>query len=803
MSKLVVLNLGHGDLYNGFPVVIAQLRETDHPHPIQLTGSLPPAPAILELYRRWQLLYELLYESLAQENPERYQNRMGRHSSFIDEDFEIDDGDITQVSDADFNNVCQELQNHINTWFNADEFRTIDQKLRLYLAHTDEIRVIIETEDNQLRKIPWHLWSFFQDYPHAEIAVSAINYEKSQTPDKLSAKRVRILAILGNSTGIDVEADRQLLKQLPDAEISFLVEPSRRELNAQLWHERGWDILFFAGHSASQADGEIGKLFINQNESLTISQLKNALSKSIVRGLKIAIFNSCDGLGLARELACLHIPQMIVMREPVPDQVAQDFLKEFLTAFSRGESFYLAVREAREKLQGLENDFPGASWLPLICQNPAAIPPSWQDWLDDRSRKEDKKTRKRRNQGSIKPAFMTSVVVTGLVIVTRYLGLLQPWELKAYDYVMRSRPDEAPDSRLLVVTITDKDLQLPEQENRRGSLSDEAFYKLVQKLEAYQPRVIGLDIFRDPPDYQPKLAQLKAYLRQDDRFFTICHIGIPGDDYSSISPPPGIPRERLGFSNVLPDSDGIVRRHLLSMGVPATSPCTTPYALSFQLATHYLKAEGITPKLTQPEIWVRRRKKALTTNYRLKAPMGGYKKADTWGNQILLNYRSYRSIDKIAPIVTLTDVLQDKVQPELVKNRIILIGAHHSQSNDYFLTPYSQDNSPAQQIPGVILHAQMVSQILSAVLDGRPLLTILPPWGDILWIGGWSGVAGILAWRLNSPIHVAIASAMALVILYGGCYYLFTQGIWIPLVPSALAIVGTSGGAIVYSRRKG
>jgi CHASE2 domain-containing sensor protein len=239
------------------------------------------------------------------------------------------------------------------------------------------------------------------------------------------------------------------------------------------------------------------------------------------------------------------------------------------------------------------------------------------------------------------------------------------------------------------------------------------------------------------------------------------------------------------------------------MGVPATSPCTTPYALSFQLATHYLKAEGITPKLTQPEIWVRRRKKALTTNYRLKAPMGGYKKADTWGNQILLNYRSYRSLDKIAPIVTLTDVLQDKVQPELVKNRIILIGAHHSQSNDYFLTPYSQDNSPAQQIPGVILHAQMVSQILSAVLDGRPLLTILPPWGDILWIWGWSGVAGILAWRLNSPIHVAIASAMALVILYGGCYYLFTQGIWIPLVPSALAIVGTSGGAIVYSRRKG
>jgi len=30
--------------------------------------------------------------------------------------------------------------------------------------------------------------------------------------------------------------------------------------------------------------------------------------------LKLAIFNSCDGLGLARELADLHLPTMIVMQ---------------------------------------------------------------------------------------------------------------------------------------------------------------------------------------------------------------------------------------------------------------------------------------------------------------------------------------------------------------------------------------------------------------------------------------------------------------------------------------------------------
>lgn len=66
------------------------------------------------------------------------------------------------------------------------------------------------------------------------------------------------------------------------------------------------------------------------------------------------------------------------MREPVPDAIAQEFLKHFLTAFASGKSFYLSVREAREKLQSLEQYFPCASWLPVICQNPAEIPPTWE-----------------------------------------------------------------------------------------------------------------------------------------------------------------------------------------------------------------------------------------------------------------------------------------------------------------------------------------------------------------------------------------------------------------------------------------
>ncbi|MEJ6479790.1 CHAT domain-containing protein, partial [Nostoc punctiforme UO1] len=151
------------------------------------------------------------------------------------------------------------------------------------------------------------------------------------------------------------QQDRAILEQLPETETIFLVEPQRRELDQWLWDKKGWDILFFAGHGSSQADGEIGQIYINQTDSLTISQLKNGLKAAIARGLQLAIFNCCDGLGLVQQLASLHIPQMIVMREAVPDRVAQEFLKHFLEAFANGESCHLAMREAIEKLQGLES----------------------------------------------------------------------------------------------------------------------------------------------------------------------------------------------------------------------------------------------------------------------------------------------------------------------------------------------------------------------------------------------------------------------------------------------------------------
>jgi hypothetical protein len=371
-GKTVTINLGNGNIIQGFSHITVCLWSGFHPRPEQFVGYLPPAPELAELYHIWQLTYQALSNRLMLRQPT---------DSIAEDDLEIEASGVTNVSCQSFDDYSQQLSQAVNTWLSAEGMLTIERPLRAHLNPADEIRVIVETDDDLLRRLPWHCWEFFKDYPSAEMALSRPEYSRRVTGFAKSPERkqVRILAVLGNLRGIDVEPERQALQTLPDAEVEFLVTPSRQEFTRTLWDQQGWDLLFFAGHS--QTEGVTGRIYINENpthNSLTIAQLEEALKVAIDQGLQLAIFNSCDGVGLAQALGKLQIPQVIVMREPVPNQVAQAFFQYFLRAFAKDQfPLYQAMRQARGRLQGLEDEFPGASWLPVICQNPAVEPPTW------------------------------------------------------------------------------------------------------------------------------------------------------------------------------------------------------------------------------------------------------------------------------------------------------------------------------------------------------------------------------------------------------------------------------------------
>lgn len=434
-----------------------------------------------------------------------------------------------------------------------------------------------------------------------------------------------------------------------------------------------------------------------------------------------------------------------------------------------------------------DRNYSDETRLPLIEQLPTTINQGDRTYLH-------------RPQGQIWrkcwSVLLASIAATSLVVGVRQLGILETVELQAFDGLMRLRQVEGADPRILVVTISEAEIQA--QQQRQGSLSDRTLSQLLAKLEQYNPRTIGLDIYRDVA-VSKAYPDLVNYLQTSDRFIGLCKISDPDINNPGIPPPPEVAPERIGFSDVLADDDNTVRRQILHLNPPATSPCTTQYAFSLQLALHYLADVGIESKVTtQGNLQV-----GDVVFERLAANSGAYKRADLSGYQVPINYRPYRHVRDIAMQVSLDDILKNRISPETrneLQGRLVLIGVTAPTSvNDYWFTPYSASQPRlSKQLPGVFLQAQMVSQILSTVLDRRPLLWVWSAWGEILWIANWSIVGGLLVWYCKQYLRLAIAIAVTLIVLYASCLAILLFGGWVPLVPPVLTLVFSATSIVIY-----
>lgn len=395
--------------------------------------------------------------------------------------------------------------------------------------------------------------------------------------------------------------------------------------------------------------------------------------------------------------------------------------------------------------------------------------------------------------------ILSSAVVVGLLLVTRQLGAIEGLELQAYDSMLRSRPDQGPDNRLLVVGITEEDII----KLKESTISDGTLAQALKKIEEHQPRAIGIDIMRDVPEGKGRETLIEL-MKQSDKMIAACKLSSAKNAGNPAAP--GVPKERIGFADLPLDSDVIIRRNiLLSTPTPPKNPQEKPHlcnysdpenqvvSLSFLLSMLYLEPKGIKPEQTEEG----NIKLGQTVFKRLGESAGGYQKAGTEDYQILLNYRSPQNPAKQ---VTITEVLEGKLDPTLVKDRLVLIGYTAESKKDDFTTPYSAGLAESQKMPGVLIHAQSVSQILSAVLDNRPLIGYWPLWGESFWILGWSLVGGTLAWSIRRPWLFAIAAGSAISVLVGTAYGLLLLAVWVPVVPPILAIVGTTLGVVLVDR---
>ncbi|WP_442949777.1 CHASE2 domain-containing protein [Nostoc sp.] len=377
--------------------------------------------------------------------------------------------------------------------------------------------------------------------------------------------------------------------------------------------------------------------------------------------------------------------------------------------------------------------------------------------------------------------LVTSVGVTAFIWGVRELKWLQPWELRVYDQMLRSRPAQAPDRRILLVKITEDDLK-----REKWTLSARRINQLLKKIESYQPRIVGLYLF------QPEDNNLAANLQNQDNIISTCLFSSLGRD--EIPPPPNFPIDNVGFSDVAADNenDQIIRRSLLFAN-STDKKCTTSFAFGALIAIDYLEKQGIEYQFTNKGEF----QLGKIIFWRLQANSGSYQHLDANGYQILLNYRHPNSL---ADQVTLSQVLSGQVNPNLVKDRLVIIGTTAANlPPGGFYTPYSTLPDQPAKMPALFIHAQIASQIISTVLDGRSLIWYWPDWAELIWVGGWSLLGSILAWRWQNPLILLVVGATTLLGLVLICVVLFFQAGWVPLVPSALALVISSVCVIAYT----
>ncbi|HEY9667040.1 MAG TPA: CHASE2 domain-containing protein, partial [Coleofasciculaceae cyanobacterium] len=263
-----------------------------------------------------------------------------------------------------------------------------DIRSRIIQAAGDEktcVEVFLTCNPLDLARLPWEAWEICTD----SAAVGKIRFFRIP-PDVVEPpvtsrnchRQARILVILGDDTGLNFEAERKALQSLSQSKIADIQfvgwQPGKdtvklkAEIIDAIADPQGWDVLLFAGHS-NEKELVGGELMIAPGASFFLKEIEQPLLLAKERGLQFALFNSCKGLDIANALISLGLSQVAVMREPIHNQVAEEFLVRFLQRLGEYKDVYEALQYACEYLKlGMHVTYPSAYLIPSLFRHPHA-----------------------------------------------------------------------------------------------------------------------------------------------------------------------------------------------------------------------------------------------------------------------------------------------------------------------------------------------------------------------------------------------------------------------------------------------
>ncbi|MDJ1175735.1 CHASE2 domain-containing protein [Roseofilum capinflatum] len=331
-----------------------------------LSTELPYPAKLSQSYQRWQETYLQFYRQLRGKVVKR--------------------GQVSKPSEDWRSLLVQaeaELLDQFHYWLLSPELVAIRRQLATTAVKSSQpLMVCLTCTPLDLARLPWETWEIGTDLGAANsICLVRTPGNIAHEPVYPRRRKARVLAILGDDTGLEFEGDRTAVTSLSRlATVEFVGWTGKEDLQ-QLKHDicqaiadpRGWDVLFFAGHSNETALTG-GELAIAPGVSLSIHDISESLHLAKTRGLQFAIFNSCSGLAIAQSLINLGLNQVAVMREPIHNRVAQEFLIQFIKRLTQFDTVYQALFQACHYLKQQEKrlTYPSAYLVPSLFTHPEA-----------------------------------------------------------------------------------------------------------------------------------------------------------------------------------------------------------------------------------------------------------------------------------------------------------------------------------------------------------------------------------------------------------------------------------------------
>lgn len=383
--------------------------------------------------------------------------------------------------------------------------------------------------------------------------------------------------------------------------------------------------------------------------------------------------------------------------------------------------------------------------------------------------------------------WISTPLVSLVIIISRYFGLFQPLDLFAFDVFFQLKSPEDRDERIAIVGIGEEDVE----KIGTALISDEIYAIVLEKLLKQQPVAVGLDVYRDVP-MPPGTDELNQTFRSHSNIIGIEKM-IGDSRQFRVKPSPVLKeKNQIGFNDVMLDYDNKVRRALLAL------PDRKAFSLSMYLALLYLQKQNI--NLTTYEEGENRYFQLKDTVFiPLKSNHGGYSNVDDGGIQMLLNYRG--NVNHFET-VSLFDIIDEKVPMDWAKDRIILIGFIGESFQDVHPTPYTKTAS--QRMSGVEIHANIISQVISNVLDERPFLQVWTKTQENLWIILWTGIGAVMTWHFRKTTNLRqgiIVFCGVVTLFFTITYGAFLLHWWIPLFPPLVGFLSVSGSITIYTAR--